>query len=386
MKHRYPLLIPTVLLLCSSVPASAQQFRCDCTSVVDSCSADVAIRGNWVEITTDHQQCARVDYFIDGLPFVSLVVDGQGREDWNARTDQPRVLVQSCQVCRENPAASADASASRPSRQAPAAESPDPSAQPSSAAGSENAEGLQALIEVPPTYPAAGQGRRGYVDLQITVGPQGNVQNASVTASEPASVFDQAALAAIMRWRYPAEDGREPQTVTERIEFRPTAATGAAATGAVAAPAAVQRAANFAGNDCVREGSVFNYGEMVEVGLVNACDAPIVVFGCAPGTGGNQGRWMCASSELQQSALVRSDDDRVGSVISVSTENGVSPLTYTDRFFVSRAPNSEYWWLACGIEDDACRENARQWTRSLDRQVANVDPQARSSVTVARSY
>src|SRR5690606_9301637 len=110
-------------------------------------------------------QCARVDYFIDGLPFVSLVVDGEGREDWNARTDQPRVLVQSCQVCRENPANSANPAAAQPSR--PASADATASSAQSEAAGDQSAEGLQALIEVPPTYPSAGQGRRGYVDLQV---------------------------------------------------------------------------------------------------------------------------------------------------------------------------------------------------------------------------
>src|SRR5690606_21263922 len=109
--------------------------------------------------------------------------------------------------------------------------------------------------------------------------------------------------------------------------------TGAATTDPVARPAAVARDANAIGNDCVREGSVFNYGEMIEVGLMNACAAPIVVFGCTVGTGGYQGRWVCSSSEQQQSALLRSDDGRVGSSTSISTENGVSPMTYTDRFF-----------------------------------------------------
>ena len=51
--------------------------------------------------------CARVDYFVDGQPFVSVVVDGEDRENWLARTTNPRILVQSCQVCRDT-GASAD--------------------------------------------------------------------------------------------------------------------------------------------------------------------------------------------------------------------------------------------------------------------------------------
>ena len=52
------------------------QYRCDCTTVVDTCSAEITARGTFLEIKTDSQQCARVDYFVDGQPFVSMVVDG----------------------------------------------------------------------------------------------------------------------------------------------------------------------------------------------------------------------------------------------------------------------------------------------------------------------
>ena len=95
-------IVPAAVLLCRLVATTQAQFRCDCTSVVASCNADVAIRGSFVEIKTDNQQCARVDYFIDGQPFVSVAVDGTDRQDWIARTGNPRIMVQSCQVCREN--------------------------------------------------------------------------------------------------------------------------------------------------------------------------------------------------------------------------------------------------------------------------------------------
>ena len=85
--------------------AFAQQLRCDCTSVVDTCSADVIARGSYLEIKTDKPQCARVDYFVDGQPFVSVVTDGEDRQDWLARTDSPKIMVQSCQVCRDTTAA-----------------------------------------------------------------------------------------------------------------------------------------------------------------------------------------------------------------------------------------------------------------------------------------
>jgi hypothetical protein len=76
----------------------------------------------------------------------------------------------------------------------------------------------------------------------------------------------------------------------------------------------------------------------------------------------------------------------VGSLTSVQTPEGARNFEYAATFFVSRAPNTQYWWLACGEADLQCREDARLWARSLDRQLANVDPQARTSLGVSRSY
>src|SRR5690606_7129535 len=88
---------------------AAAQFRCDCTAIVDTCTAEVAIRGTAIEVTTDRPQCARVDYFVDGQPFVSLAVDGEDRREWVARTANPRIIVQSCQVCRDTTTATPQA-------------------------------------------------------------------------------------------------------------------------------------------------------------------------------------------------------------------------------------------------------------------------------------
>ena len=53
----------SLLLACG---AAHGQYRCDCTSVVDTCTANVAARGSFLEVKTDRPQCARVDYFVDG--------------------------------------------------------------------------------------------------------------------------------------------------------------------------------------------------------------------------------------------------------------------------------------------------------------------------------
>ncbi len=363
------LVVPAAVISLGWCATTQAQFRCDCTSVVASCNADVAIRGSFVEIKTDNQQCARVDYFIDGQPFVSVAVDGTDRQDWIARTGNPRIMVQSCQVCRENSGTAAPAprsASAAPQTQSEATDSP-----------------LQPLIKVAPSYPSAAQARglQGYVDIEVTVTPAGDVENPRVVAAQPADVFDQAALAAVRRWRYAANPERPAQTITDRIEFN------LANAGSAAPASAAQAAAPSGGprNQCLREEAVYNFGESVDIGLMNACQEPLMVFGCAQGTGKYVGRWVCIDSEAQANVLVPPTDQRVGGRAAVSTPDGARTYTYADSFVVTRAPNSQYWWIACAAADAGCRAEARQWTRSVDRQLATVDPQDRSSISIAGS-
>jgi hypothetical protein len=58
----------------------------------------------------------------------------------------------------------------------------------------------------------------------------------------------------------------------------------------------------------------------------------------------------------------------------------------SSRLELSRAPNSEYWWLACGVDDTGCQSEGRQWVRSLNQQTATIDPQDRTRARLARSY
>src|SRR5688572_14050140 len=126
-------------LLLAGFGTAEAQYRCDCTTVVDTCDAEVAARGSFLEIKTNQQQCARVDYFVDGQPMVSVVVDGEDRENWLARTTNPRILVQSCQVCRDM-GASAAAPAAAP--RATTAPTPAPGGQ----EPADGNDGLQPLI------------------------------------------------------------------------------------------------------------------------------------------------------------------------------------------------------------------------------------------------
>jgi TonB family protein len=356
-------IVATTLLL-AGVGTAHAQYRCDCTSVVDTCSAEVVARGSFLEITTNQQQCARVDYFVDGQPFVSVVVDGADRENWLARTTNPRILVQSCQVCRDT----GSAGVATPARSAPRP-----------AAGSTDGDGgLEPLIAGVPAYPEAARARglRGTVEVEFTVTPAGAVENARVVSAEPRNVFDAAALAAVARRRYPADGEREPQVLTERIEFAPPPT-----------PRAVEAVSTGGGplNRCVREDAVYNYGEMVDVGLINACMEPLAVFGCAQGKGRDLGRWVCSTSEQRGDILVPSGDQRLGRRYMAGNATDFRTYTYRDSFSLSRAPNSQLWWVACAETDAACRSDARAWTRSVSGQDASIDPQARSPIAVASS-
>lgn len=365
---RPPLPPLTVLLLVGiSAPAAAQP-RCDCTEIVGSCDASIALRASSIEIVTETRQCARVDYVVGGQAFVSLVVDGEARQSRGAPADEADVLVQSCQICADTGHDGA--------QEAPAAQ----------AAESRSDGRPEALIEVRPGYPreALEQRVEGYVELELTVTPEGRVGEVSVLASEPPGVFEAAALDAVSRWRYPADAEREPFTLTETIRFRPPRASAPEPSE----PAAEARSAPSGGprNNCVRQESTFNFGDVVQVGLINACDEAIMLFACAQGAGGDRGRWACETSEEQRRALVRPDDPRGGESMLIPSADGQSTITFADRFFISRAPNSEYWWLGCAVSDAQCRGAGRQWARSLDGQNAGADPQGRSSLSLSRSH
>ena len=351
----------------AAVPAQAE-WRCDCTTITDSCRAEVAIQGSWVEVSSDHQQCSRVDYFIDGLPFVAVVVGGVQRQDWIARTEGSQVLVQSCQVCRDN--AGADAPAA-PVTRAPTSTPP------------ESASTLAPIIKVVPEYPEAARAQRleGQVELSFTVNSSGAVESPIVTSSSPAGVFDQAALAAISRWRYaPAGQDASPRSASEVLVFK--------LEGGVATDQRARVADQLGGprNACVREDAVYNYGDVVDVELISACTEPLLVYSCAAGTGRRADRWVCASLEDAALALVAPSDVRVGMPLSVDAAGGRGTFELTNRYLITRAPNTQYWWVACGSDDAVCRDDARLWMRSLNRQSTDVDPQARSKLAIGRSY
>ena len=81
-----------------------------------------------------------------------------------------------------------------------------------------------ALVTIPPEYPVreAMRGTEGWVIVQYTVGANGAVKDAFVVDSQPARVFDQAAITAILRYRYSpmVMDGRAVERVGIRQKIR----------------------------------------------------------------------------------------------------------------------------------------------------------------------
>lgn len=67
-----------------------------------------------------------------------------------------------------------------------------------------NAAALKRIREVPPVYPrnAARRGTEGWVQVEFTIAPDGSTGDLQVRNSEPAQVFDKAALDSLSKWRF----------------------------------------------------------------------------------------------------------------------------------------------------------------------------------------
>ena len=239
------------------------------------------------------------------------------------------------------------------------------------------------LIEVAPEYPpgAAAAGIEGYVDVRFAVSINGRVQNPEVVAAEPAGVFEQAALAAVNRWRYAAGTPTDQDSpVTERISFSLDRSilslVPQSRTAARARPAR---------NACIREQTRYDFGAEIDISLINACPEPLIVYSCASGTGAYRERWICRDPE-QTATLLQSSGSASTAGTLIETPTGLREFSAGRNLELTRAPNSEYWWLACAVDDTNCRDAGRQWVRSVDGQVASVDPQDRTRAKLSRSF
>jgi len=93
---------------------------------------------------------------------------------------------------------------------------------------------LQLLNGADPQYPAAAlaAGIQGFVTVSYAVSIEGRVSNVTVEESQPAGVFDEAAVMAVKRWRYkaPQRQGQAyaPPRVLSTLQFKLADAAAAA--------------------------------------------------------------------------------------------------------------------------------------------------------------
>src|SRR5204863_8506110 len=84
----------------------------------------------------------------------------------------------------------------------------------------------------------------------------------------------------------------------------------------------------IARNQCIREQVSYDFGDMVEVNLMNTCSVPVMVYSCAEGMGRYQRRWVCQSSENSQNVLVQPGDRLVGNVAMLEVPEGIRTFRY----------------------------------------------------------
>jgi protein TonB len=70
-----------------------------------------------------------------------------------------------------------------------------------------------------PKYPREAKGVSGWVRVECLVSPNGRIRNVRVVESQPAAVFDQAAIDAMKAARFKPFKSREPRLMTQRLIF-----------------------------------------------------------------------------------------------------------------------------------------------------------------------
>jgi protein TonB len=72
-----------------------------------------------------------------------------------------------------------------------------------------------------PKYPASAKGVEGWVRVEFYVTPEGRTERVRVLTSEPAGVFDAAAVDAMESARFEEFDATDSRLAVQRIVFKP---------------------------------------------------------------------------------------------------------------------------------------------------------------------
>jgi TonB family protein len=177
-----------LLLLGTSLIATnaRAELRCDCSQIVQTCSAEISFDDNEIEIESSEDACSRVDYLIDGQPYSALVVDGEAEFDWEGQPQSsPQIVVENCRVCADSVEGNVKL--------------PEPVGIDDAAADSKS----RTLVKVMPNFPrkALTTGLEGSVTVEFDVNEEGVVQNIRVTESTD-GVFITPAIDAASRFRF----------------------------------------------------------------------------------------------------------------------------------------------------------------------------------------
>jgi TonB family protein len=197
----------SVLLNLATISASAE-LLCDCTQVVDTCSASVGLDGTSVSIRSDSSSCSRVDYLIEGQPFTALVVGGGSELGWPGLPQRNAdIVVESCRVCLE---AGSNMQAAVIAQTTTATDGAD-----------QELDLLQPIIKVMPEYPRAAWMNRleGDVAVDYSVVAGGAVKNIRVARSTNRA-FDIPAIDAVRRFRFAPLTDEDSARTELREEFR----------------------------------------------------------------------------------------------------------------------------------------------------------------------
>ncbi len=101
------------LLAGVSIGVSAQGNNCDCQQIVGACAASIVVvptestKGSYgadIKITSTSPMCAKVDYYVDGTPYFTILSQGNQGDDRVFGTQpitRKNVSDVSCKVCRQ---------------------------------------------------------------------------------------------------------------------------------------------------------------------------------------------------------------------------------------------------------------------------------------------
>lgn len=91
----------TALPVTSTVSAPLSRCQCNYDKWVHSCVATISNQKGWAKITSDTQQCSRVDWYIDGNPQMTVVTNGVETEPLLNVKNDSKLVIQACNVCQD---------------------------------------------------------------------------------------------------------------------------------------------------------------------------------------------------------------------------------------------------------------------------------------------